>query len=719
MTDNGATFTVKIKTEGLEATKKALQSLQNVGSKVAKGLASAFSSTLSAIFSIKSAVLGLVGVGGFGLLINKISSAIDHIGKLSQQVGVSTENLGAWAYAADLAGVSLDIVVDAMGLMATATQEFVRTGGGPASDSLKKLGISSSTLTPILNDSNELFKLFADKISELPDGAEKAALSMEIFGRAGKDLIPLLNEGSVGFEQMKADAERFGLTMSGDLVKNVEIANDSFSSLKARIFGIFYNLYANLAPVIEDLFDSLNERIGNFIKDEGGFNKFIQKLTISVLEFGKSITSTFQNIVNSLITIVNTALQLASKLPAAVGGGFKIFGTEEERQSEKIRVQAALDENIEAVEKARKKYEDLQKQSPVKGFFSAFFKEGAEADEFRMLDERSEILKNELKQIENASFNIQKIDLSNITQGFDSAVESASRFEVSIEASKEAVVLLQEEFNKLSIREFNRAPLITQEDIKNGYELYDINKAINDESARQLILQVDPAASIGEAYARRTEMVNAALESELITEQRSVELKLELQKSYFDQLKSMQEESFLYSINFTQQLAEANSKSLEQNANTMVGHFASVAAAASQYSQGAFEANKAFSIANAIVSGGEAAVNAYAFGAKLGGPFLGATFAAAALAATGLQINAIRSTKRGATGGQGATATPSLPQRVQPAQITQNQQPNVQITINGDVTGQEVIDKVTSAIKEKFNSDDIFFGPNTAQARQR
>ena len=54
----------------------------------------------------------------------------------------------------------------------------------------------------------------ADKFKAMPDGTKKTALAMDILGKSGKDLIPLLNSGSEGLGEMLAEADSLGITLS-------------------------------------------------------------------------------------------------------------------------------------------------------------------------------------------------------------------------------------------------------------------------------------------------------------------------------------------------------------------------------------------------------------------------------------------------------------------------------------------------------------------------
>ena len=50
----------------------------------------------------------------------------------------------------------------------------------------------------------------------LPDGAEKTALAIELFGKSGADLIPFLNQGREGVGALTAELQDLGVQIGGD-----------------------------------------------------------------------------------------------------------------------------------------------------------------------------------------------------------------------------------------------------------------------------------------------------------------------------------------------------------------------------------------------------------------------------------------------------------------------------------------------------------------------
>ena len=67
----------------------------------------------SAIFSMRTALVGVAGVAGFGYLVKSSLNATDSLKKTADKIGTTTEALSALRYAAERTGVqtnTLDIL---------------------------------------------------------------------------------------------------------------------------------------------------------------------------------------------------------------------------------------------------------------------------------------------------------------------------------------------------------------------------------------------------------------------------------------------------------------------------------------------------------------------------------------------------------------------------------------------------------------------------------
>ncbi|HTQ49619.1 MAG TPA: hypothetical protein VMJ12_02830, partial [Candidatus Acidoferrales bacterium] len=122
-----------------------------------------------------------------------------NISLVSERLNVGTTAAQQFSYAAKLTGVELDDVAASLDRLAKAKE--TATGGGPASipmlAAFRQFGISLhdiQTMTP-----ETLFDRIAQSVARTGANAAVTAAAMELFGRAGGKLIPLLAQ----FEAIK------------------------------------------------------------------------------------------------------------------------------------------------------------------------------------------------------------------------------------------------------------------------------------------------------------------------------------------------------------------------------------------------------------------------------------------------------------------------------------------------------------------------------------
>ena len=65
----------------------------------------------------------------------------------------------------------------------------------------------------------------------MPPTAEKTALSMDLFGRAGSELAQFLNLGSYEMKRLGEEAHRLGGVMSEDAAKKAEKLIDALTRM--------------------------------------------------------------------------------------------------------------------------------------------------------------------------------------------------------------------------------------------------------------------------------------------------------------------------------------------------------------------------------------------------------------------------------------------------------------------------------------------------------
>jgi DNA-binding Xre family transcriptional regulator len=205
-------------------------------------------------------VFGAIGIG-FGiervisglkdLVSNSIEAAVQ-IGHLSQQTGISAENLSVLKYAASQTGVEFETFTKGFKKLSTEVYN-ADTGSKKAEKTFRALGVSQADLTAKGNDMYAVLSMVADKFKEMPDGIEKNALASQLFGRAGQQLIPVLDQGAAGVERFRAEAEQLGLVLDDKGIQKMEELHREVDKLQSAYKGLGLELTSALAPALETI----------------------------------------------------------------------------------------------------------------------------------------------------------------------------------------------------------------------------------------------------------------------------------------------------------------------------------------------------------------------------------------------------------------------------------------------------------------------------------
>lgn len=205
---------------------------------------------------LAAASAGAAYVAGLAVLVKGSIDAADELSKTSQIVGVAVEDLSGLNHAADLSGVSLDELSASLNkLNKVNAQAYDGTGKG--AKAYDALGISVKNADGTLKDNYQLMNEIADAFSKMEDGAQKSALAQDLLGKSGAKLIPLLNGGSKGIADFRAEAERLGLVIDEKTAKASEEFNDNLSRLQSVATGLGNKLARDIVPVLAEFTSTL------------------------------------------------------------------------------------------------------------------------------------------------------------------------------------------------------------------------------------------------------------------------------------------------------------------------------------------------------------------------------------------------------------------------------------------------------------------------------
>ena len=281
---------IDAKTKGENNIKRLGNSMQGVEGK-AKNLGMAVKGVGLAF----KALFAAAAVGGFSAVIKGAIDSADAFGKLSTRTGIAADKLQAFANAGKLADVSQSDLETGLRTLAR-TQAEAADGVATYADAYAALGLSVKKADGSLKPSDQLLGEIADKFQDLPNGPEKAAVAMDIFGRSGSKLITLLNGGTEALE-------RFNYETSENFAQNAEYFNDQITILQIQFDGFRKQLADALLPalnaileVFSDLFKSGQDFTPLFQVIEGGI-RGIASVVLGLVQATKFFVRTLQDLV--------------------------------------------------------------------------------------------------------------------------------------------------------------------------------------------------------------------------------------------------------------------------------------------------------------------------------------------------------------------------------------------------------------------------------------
>lgn len=220
-----------------------------------KDLAS-FEKSVSSVHSSITGLFKLMLAAAPVIMFKHFTDGAEEVGKAAQKVGVLTEELSALKYAAHLNDVTFEQLTQGLRFLSKNIVE-ARGSAGEMRDAFLALGFSNSDLQNKSLQTEESLLRIADKFEGMKDGAGKTAIAIKIFGKAGAELIPFLNQGRDGIEALKLEAHRLGVVISGETAKQAEEFNDNIKRIKAASEGTANAIMKDLLPAFVRLSEEM------------------------------------------------------------------------------------------------------------------------------------------------------------------------------------------------------------------------------------------------------------------------------------------------------------------------------------------------------------------------------------------------------------------------------------------------------------------------------
>lgn len=196
--------------------------------------------------------------GAYDTLIGDTVTLADDLLTQSSVTGLSTDQLQEYAYMAELVDTDVGTITGSLTKL-TNNMQSASNGTGDAYKAFQQLGIDVTNADGSLRDANDVFDEAIDKLGKVENQTERDALTMDLFGRSGKELNPIIDAGSEALDQFRQEAYDMGYVLDNDTLQSLGGIDDSMQRLHNAFDTVKNQIAVALAPVVAEITDAFVE----------------------------------------------------------------------------------------------------------------------------------------------------------------------------------------------------------------------------------------------------------------------------------------------------------------------------------------------------------------------------------------------------------------------------------------------------------------------------
>ena len=303
----------------IKAKDQASGTFKKLGS-VAKG-------TAGVVGGVAKAALGAtVAVAAMGTAVAVLAKQsfdfADAIGKVATRTGMATDTIQAFQIAAIESGSTFEIANKSLEKFTRSVGDAQR-GLKTQADIFKDLGVEIKDVNGNTKDMDTLLREVSDGMSKLESQSEKATAAANLFGRAGIQIVDVLDNGAAAFDAYIKKAQDYGLILDEKGIRKSEKFNDTLALINRQFKVIRAVIAIAFLPIVQTLATNISEVTKDFAKQEG-----------SVEDLGVAIRD---KLITGFIATINIVADVADSLQ-----DFKEFLIGSQQEVSKFFLQARL-----------------------------------------------------------------------------------------------------------------------------------------------------------------------------------------------------------------------------------------------------------------------------------------------------------------------------------------------------------------------------------------
>ena len=262
------------------------------------------------------AAVGAAIVGPIAAAVQHFTAAGDALGKMSARTGVSASALAELGFAAEQGGATIEDVEKGIRKMQMTLGDAAQ-GTKTAVDALRQVGLSFDQISGMKPE--DQFQAIAEGLNGISDPTMRAATAMDIFGRSGTMLLPMLST----LREVREEARQRGLIPTDEAVRDSEELNDAFNRVRRTGLSAFFEIGAAVAPMLLPALEAVSNittGVIRWIRENQQLVRTVALIGVGLLAAGTAIAAIGGGIVAAGMVVgsIATILPVIATAAAAV-----------------------------------------------------------------------------------------------------------------------------------------------------------------------------------------------------------------------------------------------------------------------------------------------------------------------------------------------------------------------------------------------------------------
>ena len=291
-----------------KSMQKTEKNAESIASKLGSGITTAAKWGAGLVTAATAATTAVVG------LANDAAGTADEIDKMSQKIGISAEAYQEWSYVMGQNGMDVEKLSTGMKTL-VSQMDSAASGSASAQENFNKLGISIYDSSGKLKDQETILNETMHALADMENGTEKARLATELFGKAGIEMMPMLNQGSGAMDELTQRAHDLGLVMSDEAVSAGVNLGDTIDDIKKSFSMIGTNLGSAVIPIIQQFADLIIDNMPMIQQTIGQLGPILANMAATFLPV---IADLAQMLLPLLVDLINQLLPVITNIASIV-----------------------------------------------------------------------------------------------------------------------------------------------------------------------------------------------------------------------------------------------------------------------------------------------------------------------------------------------------------------------------------------------------------------